>query len=422
MKRRGISLATTALLVFGHVLIVTARPESVDREQVRQLLPERIAQLKMNKPLTRADVDPTLLQATGEQQVIVKLKTPPVVVTEKAASDRMLHKATLKDAQSAFMQRTGMFSREIACVQTLMNAVFLKINATEVAALAADPDVVSIHRVRNYNMQLSETVPYIGASLVQNRGYKGYGIQVAVLDSGIDYTHAAFGGGGTRADYEAAYSNFTSRDGLFPTAKVIGGYDFVGEKWPRGDLSPDDDPIDGHGHGTAVADIIRSVAPDASLYAVKTCARVVGSCNGVALMQGLEFAIDPNGDGDTSDAVDIINLSIGTPYGTPYDDDLSQAINAVIDLGVLVVAAAGNDGDKQYISATASSARSALSVAQTQVPSASVQLLEAAGVYYRAVFQPWSQVLDTVISGPVQYGDGKEETWTVVLTFLSELL
>ena len=39
------------------------------------------------------------------------------------------------------------------------------------------------------------------------------------------------------------------------------------------------------------------------------------SCSGVALLQGMDFALDPNGDGDTDDAVDVINMSLGSPYG-----------------------------------------------------------------------------------------------------------
>ena len=54
---------------------------------------------------------------------------------------------------------------------------------------------------------------------------------------------------------------------------------------------------------------------------------------------------------------------------------------------MLVVAASGNAGDRPYVTATGGAARYAISVAQTQVPSASLQLLQVAGVDYRAVFQ-----------------------------------
>lgn len=68
---------------------------------------------------------------------------------------------------------------------------------------------------------------------------------------------------------------------------------------PEGERLPDEDPIDIEGHGTSVADIINGVAPGVSLYAVKVCSAVDSICNGIALIQGMEYAIDPNGDGDT---------------------------------------------------------------------------------------------------------------------------
>lgn len=83
----------------------------------------------------------------------------------------------------------------------------------------------------------------------------------AVLDSGIDYTHKAFGGEGTIEAYEAAYKDAESRDGLFPTSKVIGGFDFVGEIWPDGPLLPDDDPIDFEGHVSYPVGLIIALAP-----------------------------------------------------------------------------------------------------------------------------------------------------------------
>ena len=56
----------------------------------------------------------------------------------------------------------------------------------------------------------------------------------------------------------------------------------------------------------------------------------------------MEFAVDPDGDGDPSDAVDIINMSLGSDYGQPFDDDLSAAVNGATALDVLTVTSAGN--------------------------------------------------------------------------------
>lgn len=222
------------IAAFGAALLVvavSAAPEPIDQE-LRQFLPEQIEQVKLHKPLSSAvDVDPALTGAKGSQEVIIKLKSPSVAMmaNEMSQTELMSHKAMLESEQTQFMERTGTSSKEITCVQTLLNAVFLKVDASEVAALADDPDVVSVHSVGHYQMHLSETVPYIEATKVQNKGYDGTGIRVAVLDSGIDYTHASLGGGGTLEDFEAAYKDFTSRDGLFPTDKVVEGYDFVGE-------------------------------------------------------------------------------------------------------------------------------------------------------------------------------------------------
>jgi hypothetical protein len=107
------------------------------------------------------------------------------------------------------------------------------------------------------------------------------------------------------------------------------------------------------------------------------------------------------------------NLHAHYALGQPFDDDLSQAVNAATALGVLVVASAGNSGDKPYISGTPASALTALSVANTRVPSASLQFLSVndgvTSIDYPAIFQPWSQPLDGVLVGPIQYGDGQGE-------------
>lgn len=247
-------------------------------------------------------------------------------------------------------------------------------------------------------------------------GYDGTGVRVAVLDSGIDYTHAALGGSGDPAEY-AANDPSIIEPGTFPTAKVVGGYDFVGSNWVVGLAEePDPDPLDdgpGAGHGTHVSHIIGGdggVAPGADLYGVKVCSSISTSCSGVGLIQGMEFAVDPDGDGDPSDAVDIINMSLGSNYGNPFHDDLSQAVENATTLGVLTVSSAGNGGNKPYITGSPSSAMSALAVAQTAVPSDFMPFLTvtAPAAYagdYVAVFQPWSTPLASTISGPMQYGD-----------------
>ena len=371
----------------------------------------------------------SLVNAQGRQSVVVRLREPAVV--QQVLRSAAAHSATAQQTQVAVVQaqQTAVMAaalqldpttKVLGQVQKALNAVMFELDAAALPTLAEHPAIQSIRPVVNYRLTLSETVPYIGGTAVQALGYDGKGVSVAVFDSGIDYTHANLGGPGTLAGYVAAYGAtitdtlHTTRDGLFPTAKVVEGFDFVGESWPHGGLAPDPDPIDFEGHGTHVADIIggvRGVAPAVDLYAVKVCSAVATTCSGVALLQGMDFALDPNGDGSIADAVDVINMSLGSDYGAAADDDLSLAVEFASAYGILVVASAGNGGDKPYVHGSPASAPSAIAVAQTNVPSAHqpVLVIKAPATIagqFEAVFQPWSVAPTATIEGPVQYGDG----------------
>ncbi len=203
-----------------------------------------------------------------------------------------------------------------------LNAVILEIDASALNELAANPAVLSINPVVDYELDLSETVPWIGATAVHDLGYDGTGIKVAVLDSGVDYTHIAFGGSGDVNDYLSNDPTIIEA-GTFPTDKVVGGYDFVGSGWPTGSLAPDPDPLDdgaGGGHGTHVSDIIGGalgVAPGVDLYVAKVCSSISTSCSGVAMLQGMDFALDPNNDGNMNDRVDIPGMPAGRGFSDP---------------------------------------------------------------------------------------------------------
>ncbi len=419
------------LLVFAAVtlLLAAAVPAGSAQEGADRLdrdLPDSVSDLRLDSPIT-ATIDQDLLTATGPQRVIIQLADGAVA---EAATPNAGAMAAVMTAQDAFIQRaraTAPKATVLARTQMVLNAVFMQVDASQIVELASDPDVVSIHKVKDYELDLSETVPYIGASAVQADGYDGTGITVAVLDSGVDYYHEDLGGAGAAA-YAADDQNIVE-PGTFPTAKVVGGYDFVGDNWPDlGPEVPDPDPLDkptfGDGHGTHVADIIagkHGVAPGADILAVKVCSSISSACSGIALIQGMEFAVDPNGDGNPSDAADIINMSLGANYGSAFDDDLSLAVENATALGVLTVSSAGNGGDKPFITGTPSSAPSALAVAQTAVPSAKLQIIAADGVEAAAVFQEWSVEPVAPVSGPLVYGDGAGGNLDGCLPFAADL-
>ena len=208
-----------------------------------------------------------------------------------------------------------------------------------------------------------------------------------MIDTGIDYTHADFGGPGTTAAYDTAKASNT----FTPTAKVVGGYDFAGDAYnPSEGVTkpvPDPNPLDCEGHGSHVAGttaglgvtkagatytggynvtidpanmaIGPGVAPGAKLYALK-----VFGCEGDTSVvgQALDWAADPNGDGNLSDRLDVVNMSLGSSYGSPDDPD-SVASNNLAALGTVVVASMGNSGDVYEVGGAPGNATRVLAVA-----------------------------------------------------------
>ena len=241
----------------------------------------------------------------------------------------------------------------------LINAFSARLSAANAAAVARRSDVASVQPVGIVKKTNASSVPFIGAPRVWNDlGVRGQGMRVAVVDTGIDYTHADFGGPGTVQAYENNNPTFIE-EGTFPTAKVIGGYDFVGEDYDVVDEDtsndtprPDEDPLDFDGHGTHVAgtccgkgipEVGAGVAPAAKLYAYRVWD--VGNSTDDVLVAAYERAVDPNEDGNISDAVDVLQFSGGVTYGTLNSVE-ARAAQRVVNLGTVFVASAGNEGNQ----------------------------------------------------------------------------
>ena len=225
----------------------------------------------------------------------------------------------------------------------------------------------------------------------------GEGTTIAIIDTGLDYTHANFGGPGTVASYTSEYAlsdTATDTSSLFPTAKVIGGYDFVGNDYDANVAGsdvpkPDPNPLDCGGHGSHVGGSAAGIgenadgstytgdynastpfdsmkigpgmAPDAKLVALKVFG-CEGSTNVVSA--AIDRAVDPNGDGDPSDRVDVVNMSLGSGYGSPNDGDAVTADAASL-AGVVMAISAGNSGDVQDVGGSPGSSVRSITVANS---------------------------------------------------------
>ncbi len=384
-----------------------------------------------------------LARANGEVQVLVELIDTPLAALSGRNATRGLSALSrpqqrdylrlCEDHQNALSaQIQGLGGHELARVNKALVALAVAIDPSKIKAMAALPNVRRVFPVIDYELDDSETVAHIGAAAVQAEGFDGRDVRIAVLDTGIDYTHAFLGGPGTADAYTTAYGTSTSdpRNTLpnefFPNERIVGGYDFVGEAWPNGALAPDPNPIDcgpavipapcAGGHGSHVADIIggnygndhRGVAPAAKIYAVKACSSVSTSCSGIALLQAIDFALDPDGHGDVANPVDIIHMSLGSSYGQA-DNSLSVASVNAARMGVMVVASAGNSGDRPYIVASPSSAPEVISVAQTTVPSDKLYLIRTEAPPIGSLYQAWSAT-PVFTSGPLVYDQTSMDT------------
>ncbi len=332
--------------------------------------------------------------------------------------------AQLKQTQDAVMaQIRSMGGVEIGRVSKSHNALIVNVDARQLQAMHGIGGIVAIRPVVDLPLSLAVTLPYIGATAVQQSGITGQGIRVAMLDTGIDYTHYNLGGSGNVADYTAALAvaGGTPPSSLFPTSKVIGGFDFVGDTWPTtANLAPDPNPLDLNGHGSHTADIVgghsldglhAGTAPGAQLYAVKVCSSVSTSCSGVAILEGLDFALDPTNSGTLNNAVDVISMSIGGPFGQ-REDDASEAFTDIVNFGVVSVVSAGNDGDIPYIVAHPAATPEVLSVAgTTAVGTSAIPLVinspqSIAGIYGNTATLDFAPVNSTVTGNIVYVGSG----------------
>jgi minor extracellular serine protease Vpr len=333
--------------------------------------------------------------------VVVQLKDKSVAEVQadagrkvtKAEKDQI--KAQLKTAQDGLKAQIELAGGKVLSqFQSALNGIKVQIPASKLSQLSALPGVTALLPVHEDVPDNVTSVPYIGAPTVWDAptNFRGEGIKIAVIDTGIDYTHANFGGLGTVAAFAAADAADTvaADPAQFGPAapKVKGGFDLVGDNYNASNSAPpaahiphpDPNPLDCFGHGSHVAGtaagfgvtsggatyagpynpgiytpgafrIGPGVAPKADIYAYRVfgCA---GSTN--VTVDAINMAFD--------DGVDVINMSLGSPFGSA-DDASAVASTNVTKAGVIVVASSGNEGANQYITGSPATGTGAISVA-----------------------------------------------------------
>jgi len=337
--------------------------------------------------------------------LVVQLTGDPITVADSDAAAPLSQgqkdsiRSQLRSAQAPVAQQIqSLGGHVLASYQAAYNGFKVQISASKIAQVAALPGVTGVFPLPTYKTDNVDSVPLVGGPQVWDAvggSFHGEGIKIADLDTGIDYTHADFGGPGTTAAYVQALALDTAdptstsvcmTPALTPcfgpnAPKVKGGIDLVGDNYDasatladgvtpdpaRTTPQPDPNPLDcGDGHGTHTAgtaagfgvlsngqtytgqynastvasnswNVGPGMAPKADIYAV----RIFG-CSGTTneVLDGIEWAVDHN--------MDVINMSLGSPFGATDTPDAVAASNAAKD-GVIVVSSAGNEGTNPYV-------------------------------------------------------------------------
>ena len=268
-------------------------------------------------------------------------------------------------------------------VENVLNAVFVVATPDQVAELRSLPGVKAVRPLRRFHRNLDAAVKLVNANpaawnLVGGAGNAGAGVKIAVIDTGIDQTHPAFQDNSLSVPAGFPKCGVPS-DCAFTNNKVIVARSYVQllaagtPPNPAANSRPDDySARDRSGHGTAVAmcaagktntgpaDTITGMAPQAYLgnYKVFGSPEVNDFTGGDVIISAVEDALN--------DGMNIAELSLGGPaFSGPLDqgaacgetgttpcDPEAAAIENAVHAGMLVVVAAGNEGDTGNVTPT----------------------------------------------------------------------
>ena len=220
---------------------------------------------------------------------------------------------------------------EVRYTYDIINGACVSVPLNNLSTLIRQPFITEIWLDSKGKLELSDSVPQIGADRVHNAqpiglDVTGEGVRVAIVDSGIDSNHLEFVGR-------------IARDRVNNIFPGIG----VGLNLTRD-------------HGTHVAGIVGAAADDSEVTGVAPKVELLDA--EISLFYFFNVQDFEGNYGDTIDAIewavennaDVINMSVGWApwqYGRAGHDSMSLLIDRVVSDGVVFVKSAGNEAEGQ---------------------------------------------------------------------------
>jgi minor extracellular serine protease Vpr len=219
---------------------------------------------------------------------------------------------------------------------------------------------------------LSKSIQLVGVETPRQQGLEGQGVKIGIIDTGIDFNHHDLLGYGQ-------------------SGRVAGGYNYV---------NTDEKPNDDNGHGTEVAGIIGAngsfsgMAPKSQLFSYKVSS-TGESVSSEYIIHAISRAIE--------DKMNVVNISLGV---NRTNDELENAVDEAVKKGIVVVAAAGNNGPDNKTIGSPGRDFNVITVGASynNITSSLVSTLEIGNKQYEALPMLGVDVLKNPINGKIIYG------------------
>jgi subtilisin family serine protease len=148
------------------------------------------------QPLSLLDKERVKVVVTMDAESVAEVRARTVGHVISQQDHEAIHAQVARQHAALEPMIVSHGGRVLAHYQDAMNGMKIEIARGEIEGLSSLPGVVQVVGVPKYNIKNVVSVPFIGAPAVWQGipGFRGEHVKIAIIDTGVDYTHANFGG------------------------------------------------------------------------------------------------------------------------------------------------------------------------------------------------------------------------------------